>query len=230
MTISAKQLASAIEHTLLKPEATTDAIDALCDEAVAHRFHGVCVNPIHVRRATDRIASAGSAVRVVAVIGFPLGATLTANKVDEARRAMDDGAFEIDMVANIGALMALDRQAVRNDVEAVARAVHGGAKSGVLKVILETAVLSDEGKILGCRCSAEGEADFVKTSTGLHSAGGATAADVALLYKNASPLGVKAAGGIRTVSDAAKMLEVGATRLGTSAGVMILRGLSGAAS
>ncbi len=226
MTMSADQLARAIEHTLLRPEATNEAIDALCDEAIAHGFHGVCINPIHVRRAANRIEAAGSSVKVVTVVGFPLGATLPANKADEARRAMDEGATEIDMVANIGALVALDRPTVRQDIEAVARAVHGGAVSGLLKVILETGVLTDEGKILGCRCSAEGEADFVKTSTGTHAAGGATVQDVALLRKHGSPLGVKAAGGIRTASDALTMIEAGATRIGTSGGVKILRELA----
>lgn len=230
MTISAQQIARAIEHTLLRPEATTSEIDALCDEAIAHGFHGVCINPIHVRRAANRIGAARGAVKVVTVVGFPLGATPTNNKSDEARRAIDDGATEIDMVANIGALIALDHKTVRIDIEAVARVVHGGDVAGLLKVILETAVLSETGKVLGCRCAAEGEADFVKTSTGLHLAGGATVGDVELLYRHASPLGVKAAGGIRTALDAVKMMQAGAKRIGTSAGVKILGELRDAAS
>lgn len=230
MTITIQQIAGAIEHTLLKAEARPEEIDALCDEAVEYEFHGVCVNPIYVRRAAKRLNSARASARVVAVVGFPLGATPTTNKADEARRAIEDGAAEIDMVVKIGALMASDRKAVRADIEAVARVVHSGMASGVLKVILETAALSDEGKILGCRCAAEGESDFVKTSTGFHAAGGATVADVELLYRHASPLGVKAAGGIRTATEVVSFLNAGATRIGTSAGVGILREASGVVS
>jgi len=228
MSLTVRELAKTIEHTLLKPEATAREIDVLCDEAIVHGFHGVCVNPIHVQRVANRVAAAGGTVRIVTVVGFPLGATKTANKADEARRAMDDGADEIDMVANIGALMVSDRKTVRADIETVARVVHGRGVSSLLKVILETTVLTDEGKIFGCRCAAEGEADFVKTSTGFHPSGGAVVGDVALLHRHGAPLGVKAAGGIRSVASAVAMIQAGASRIGTSAGVKILADAVGA--
>jgi deoxyribose-phosphate aldolase len=158
----------------------------------------------------------------VSVAGFPLGASATATKVDEAQRALDDGAAEIDMVAPLGALIAGDRTRVREDIQAVADVVHKAARGGVLKVILETGALTGEQIILGCRCCAEGEADFVKTSTGFHPAGGATLEHVRLLYRCASPILVKAAGGIRTAARARAMLEAGAARLGTSSGVAIV--------
>lgn len=230
--ISAEELASKIDHTLLRAEATADQIDALCDEALRYGFAGVCVNPVHVRRAAERLASLGGGSSgparipaVVAPIGFPLGANLTATKVDEARRAIDDGATEVDMVANLGALVAGDHKGVRADIEAVARVVHGKLHDGNLKVILETGVLTTESIILGCRCCAEAEADFVKTSTGFHPSGGATVDQVRQLYRCASPLGVKASGGIRTAATALEMLEAGATRLGISAGVSIVEEL-----
>ena len=227
MTPNAEQVAGMIDHTLLSSEATTSAIDTLCDEALAHAFHAVCVNPIHVGRAAARLTSAkgSSTPVVVSVAGFPLGASSTEVKADEARRAMSDGAMEIDMVANIGALIDGNRAAVRRDIEAVARVVHQSSPPGLLKVILETGVLTDEQIILGCRCCAEGEADFVKTSTGFHPAGGATVQHVRLLYRSASPIRVKASGGIRTADVALKLIEAGAARIGTSSGVAIIRGL-----
>ena len=154
--------------------------------------------------------------------GFPLGACKTETKADAARRAMDDGADEIDMVPPLGALIEGDAATVRSDIAAVCRVVHGGETSGVLKVILETAAMDDAGIILGCRCSAEGEADFVKTSTGLHPSGGARIEHVRLLHRHGSPMGVKAAGGIRTAASARAMLEAGATRIGTSSGPAIM--------
>lgn len=226
-----QEVARAIDHTLLKPEADGASIDRLCDEALQHGFAAVCVNPVYVRRAADRIAAAARAraaehVPVVAsVAGFPLGANRTEIKADEARRAMDDGATEIDMVVALGALIEGDHAAVRRDIEAVARAVHQASRNGILKVILETRVLTDEQIILGCRCSAEGEADFVKTSTGLHPAGGATVEHVRLLHRHASPIRVKASGGIRTAVLACQLLEAGAARIGTSSGVAILEEL-----
>ena len=230
--ISAEEFASKIDHTLLRAEATADEIDALCDEALRYGFAGVCVNPVHVRRAAERLASCGGGSSgparipaVVAPVGFPLGANLTATKVDEARRAIDDGAREVDMVVNLGALVAGDHKGVRADIEAVARVVHGKLQDGNLKVILETGVLTPERIILGCRCCAEAEADFVKTSTGFHPSGGATVDQVRQLYRCASPLGVKASGGIRTAATALEMLEAGATRLGISAGVSIVEEL-----
>jgi deoxyribose-phosphate aldolase len=164
------------------------------------------------------------------VAGFPLGASTTATKADEARRAIDDGATEIDMVAALGALIDGDAVAVREDVEAVARAVHQATEGGILKVILEAGVLTDEQIIFGCRCCAEAGADFVKTSTGYHPSGGATVAQVQLLYRHAAPLLVKASGGIRTAGVARALLEAGAARLGTSAGVAIIEELRRAGS
>jgi len=236
MILTMGEVAARIEHTLLRPEATPDQIDALCDEAIEYGFAGVCVNPIHVHRAVDRLArngaildlrswGSGSRVRVFSVAGFPLGANLTATKADEARRAIDDGAEEIDMVAALGALMAGNGQFVRADIEAVAHVVHARTGGGILKVILETAALSDERIILGCRCCAEAEADFVKTSTGFHPAGGATVKHVRLLHRYASPIRVKAAGGIRTAEATLAMIDAGASRIGTSSGVAIMEEL-----
>lgn len=228
MPVVPEPLARCIEHTLLLPEATAEQIDALCDEAIGHGFIAVCVNPVHVRRAADRLAAhrpePGGVPRpfVVCVAGFPLGASVTATKAEEARRAMDDGAAEIDMVAALGALVAGDRAAVRRDIEALAAVVHRADPPGRLKVILETAALTREQIILGCRCAAEGEADFVKTSTGVHRAGGATVEHVALLHRHAAPIRVKAAGGIRSAAAALGMIEAGAARIGTSSGVAIL--------
>jgi deoxyribose-phosphate aldolase len=229
-------MARAIEHTLLRPEATPQQIDVLCDEALRYGFVGVCVNPIYVRRAAERLAptptlslegrgSLETRPIVVAAVGFPLGASLTATKADEARRAIDDGATEIDMVVALGALTAGDRTYVRLDIEAVARVVHQATGNRLLKVILETAALTMDQLILGCRCCAEAEADFVKTSTGFHPNGGATVEHVRQLHRHASPLRVKAAGGIRTAEAAKAMLEAGAVRIGTSAGVAILEQL-----
>ncbi len=227
MTTSSTDLARAIEHTLLRPEATPEEIDALCEQTTQFGFAGACVNPVYVRRAADRLAAmrtaAGSpAPFVVAAIGFSLGANRTDTKADEARRALDDGAVEIDMVAAIGALVAGDGRTVRRDIEAVAGAVHRAPGRCLLKVILETAALTEEQIILGCRCCAEGEADFVKTSTGFHPRGGATVEHVRLLRRHASPILVKASGGIRTLGDALAMLEAGAARIGSSNGPAIM--------
>lgn len=224
----ALELASAIEHTLLCAEAVPGEIDSLCEQAARYGFAGVCVNPVYVRRVAESLARLPTGSRrpaVVTVVGFPLGANLTETKSDDARRAIDEGAEEIDMVVHLGALRSGDARAVRDDIEAVARVVHGRSEPGVLKVILETAALGRQEKILGCRCAAEGEADFVKTSTGFHPAGGATVEDVALLYRHAAPLRVKAAGGIRTLATAAEMIKAGAARIGTSSGVTIMREL-----
>jgi len=231
MTITPSELARRIEHTLLKPEATSEQIDTLCDQALQYGFGSVCVNPVYVRRAAHRLDAGRSQdadvarPNVVSVAGFPLGASTTRTKVDEARRALDDGAREIDMVVALGALIAGDVATVRKDIEEVARVVHEAAAGGILKVILETATLTTDQIVLGCRCCVEGEADFVKTSTGFHPAGGATVEHVRLLCRCASPLRVKASGGIRTAAGACAMLEAGAARLGTSSGVAILEEL-----
>lgn len=220
MHYKAVDIASAIEHTLLKPEATTSQIDQLCDEAMEHGFRAVCVNPIYVSQAAQRLKSS-STTGVVSVVGFPLGATYSETKAEEARRALGDGATEIDMVVALGALIDGKRDHVRRDIENLARVVHD-PYSAILKVILETATLTDEQIMLGCRLCAEGEADYVKTSTGLHPSGGATIEHVRLLHRYATPLKVKAAGGIRTAAVAIDMLKAGAATLGTSSGVSIL--------
>lgn len=215
-----EQLACCIDHTLLKPEATPDMIDRLCDEAVEHGFAIVCVNPIWVARSARRLAR--STTRVCAVVGFPLGASRTESKVDETRRAIGDGAFEIDMVIRVGDLIAGNGTVVRDDMAAVADVVHAASPNHLLKVILETAALTPQQVIAGCRCAAEAQVDFVKTSTGFHPAGGATVEAVRLLHKHASPIKVKASGGIRSAATARAMLEAGAARLGCSNSIAIL--------
>jgi deoxyribose-phosphate aldolase len=216
-------LAAMIDHTVLKPETVPAAIDTLCDEAMRYGFAAVCVNPIWVKRCAELLA--GTSVRVAGVIGFPLGANRTDTKVDEARRAIDDGAVEIDMVARIGDLIACNPSVVRDDIAAVADAVHAASVDHELKVILETAVLNLDQIIAGCRCCAEAQADFVKTSTGFHPGGGATSDAVRLLHRYATPLKVKAAGGIRTLEMARLMVNAGASRIGTSSGPAIIEEL-----
>lgn len=222
------KLASVIEHTLLRPEATADDIKKLCDEAIRYGFVGVCVNPINVREAArhlDARRTGATGVQdpiVVSVVGFPLGANRTDTKVDEARRAIDDGATEVDMVADLAALRSGDAARVRDDIAAVTSGVHGRGAGKLVKVILETAALSAEQIVLGCRACAEAEADFVKTSTGFHPQGGATVEHVRLMHRVAAPMRVKAAGGIGSVAAAQAMLEAGAARIGSSKGVVIV--------
>jgi len=220
---SPTELAGKIDHTLLKPEATADQIDRLCDEGARHAFAAVCVNPVFVRRVADRLA--GAATRACSVVGFPTGATPTANKVDETRRAVDDGAAEIDMVIHIGALLAGSTEAVHDDIGALADVVHAGGPGRALKVILECGALNDEQIVTACGLAERAGADFVKTSTGMHASGGATVEAVRLLRAHAGRMSVKAAGGIRTLDDALAMLDAGADRLGASSGVAILEGL-----
>jgi len=215
-----RELAAVIEHTNLKPQAGPADVDRLCDEAMRYGFVAVCVNPIWVARCAARLA--GSEVRIASVAGFPLGASRTDTKVNEARRAIDDGAMEIDMVVRLGDLIAGNTSVVRDDVAAVADAVRDASPDHLLKVILETAVLSERQIIAGCRCAVEARADFVKTSTGFHPAGGATVEAVRLLHRHGSPLEVKAAGGIRTLAAAKAMIEAGAARIGCSTGTQII--------
>ena len=212
-------LASYFDHTLLKPDATLDQIDRLCDEAIRHRFASVCVNGCHVRRCAEILA--GTGVIVCSVIGFPLGACASEVKVYEARRAIEDGACEIDMVINVGALKSGADDVVLKDIAGVAQTCHHlGAR---LKLILETGLLTDEEKVRGCRIAQRAGADFVKTSTGF-SKGGATAEDVALMRRTVGPvMGVKASGGVRDQSAAKAMIEAGATRIGASACVEIVQ-------
>ena len=213
-------LAGHIDHTLLKPVATAEQIDRLCDEAVEHHFAAVCVNPTWVRRAASRLR--GSGVAVASVVGFPLGASTPRIKAMETRQALRDGAREIDMVINIGALKSGDYDTVERDVAGVSDACR---EVGALnKVIIEAALLSDEEKIIACRLAKAGRAHYVKTSTGF-GPGGATVFDVALMREAVGPkLGVKAAGGIKNATDAEEMIAAGATRIGASAGVAMVRG------
>lgn len=223
--LSPSDLVSYIDHTLLKPEATREQVDQLCDEAVANRFYSVCVNSSWVPHCVRRLQ--GSDVKTCAVVGFPLGAMEGRSKGFEARNAVANGAKEIDMVINVGALKAGDLRTVEEDIRSVRRACRPGI---VLKVILETALLSDEEKVIGCQLAKKAGANFVKTSTGF-SKGGATVEDVALMRKIVgSDLGVKASGGVRTYEDAIRMIEAGATRLGTSSGVAIVKGKAGSAA
>lgn len=214
------ELARMIDHTQLKPEATARSIDRLCDEAMEHGFVAVCVNPIWVARCARRLA--GSGVKVAGVIGFPLGASVTPIKVAETRRAIEDGASEIDMVLRVGDLVAGETSAVRDDIAAVSEAVHAASPEYELKVIFETAVLNEAQIVAGCRCCIEARADFVKTSTGFHPKGGATVHAVELLHRHADPLQVKAAGGIRNWPTAKAMIQAGASRLGCSIGPKIM--------
>jgi len=212
------QLAKFIDHTLLKPDASREQIEKLCQEAREYGFATVCVNPTWVRTCRDLLQD--SPVRVCAVVGFPLGANIPELKGFEARQAIRDGAREIDMVINIGALKSGYQDQVRRDIAAVTEACRDGSASS--KVIIEAALLTDEEKIIACQLAREAKADFVKTSTGF-GPGGATDHDVALMKEAVQcQLEVKAAGGIRTLADTRKMLQAGATRIGASAGVKIV--------
>jgi deoxyribose-phosphate aldolase len=225
-TATAQDWASLIDHTLLKPEASESDIKKLCNEAIQFGFASVCVNPSWVKKAAEFLR--GSSVPVCTVIGFPLGATLPDVKAYEARRSIFNGAREVDMVINIGALKSGDDCTVEDDIRAVAEAAH---ENGVLlKVIIETALLTDEEKIRACLASKNAGADFVKTSTGF-AKGGATADDVSLMRRTVgSSLGVKASGGVKGIEDARTMFEAGATRIGASVGVKIAQEASGVKS
>jgi deoxyribose-phosphate aldolase len=215
------ELSRIIDHTLLKATATSADIDRLCDEALKYNFWSVCVNPNHVKQAAWRLR--GSGTKVCAVISFPLGSSTTAVKLMEARTAIADGAAELDMVSNIGALKSGNTIAYFEDINQVA--AFCGRSDTLLKVILECCYLTDEEKVLGARIAEQAGANFVKTSTGFGT-GGATLADVALLRKAVTrKIGVKAAGGIGTLSLALDMVRAGADRLGTSSGVKIIEEL-----
>ncbi len=218
------ELVARIDHTILKPEATAAMIEQLCDEAAEYGFATVCVNPIWVAHCVNRLA--GTRVLVASVVGFPLGASRTEVKVDETQRALDDGASEIDMVLRLGDLIAGNTSMVCDDIAAVADAVHTASADYHLKVILETAALTEQQIAAGCRCAVDARADFVKTSTGFHPAGGATVESVRLLRRHAPQLKVKASGGIRDLAGARAMIEAGADRLGCSASVKIVKELS----
>lgn len=218
-----RELARYIDHTLLRPDATSTEIDTMCDEAMEFGFASVCINPTWVKRASERLR--GSDVKVCTVIGFPLGANSSDIKAMEARKALRDGAREVDMVINVGALKSGDRALVLADIERVVDAAHEGG--AIVKVILETFLLTDEEKVVASALARKAKADFVKTSTGF-AGGGATVFDVALMRETVGPdMGVKASGGVRTLEDAEDMIAAGATRIGASAGVEIVSGTEG---
>jgi deoxyribose-phosphate aldolase len=221
-----RHLARFIDHTLLKPDASAAEVDRLCDEAKEYGFAAVCVNPTWVQRCAARLR--GSEVAVASVVGFPFGATFPEVKAMEARRALREGAREIDMVINIGALKSRDLGLVGEDIAKVSDACH---ECGALnKVIIEAALLTDQEKVMACRLAKQARADYVKTSTG-YASGGATVYDVALMREAVGPrMGVKAAGGIRSAQDVEKMLAAGATRIGASAGVKIVTGSAAGAA
>lgn len=212
------ELAKLIDHTALKPETTKAQITQLCKEAKEYGFASVCVNPTWVKLAAELLA--GSDVKVCTVIGFPLGANTSAVKAFEAKDAIANGAGEVDMVINIAALKDKEDALVESDIRAVVEAANGT----LVKVIIETSLLSDEEKVRACKIAVKAGTDFVKTSTGF-STGGATKEDVALMRKTVGPtIGVKASGGVRTKQDVEDMVAAGATRIGASAGVAIVSG------
>lgn len=213
-----QDIAPLIDHTLLKPEATSAQIRQLCEEAVRFGFAAACINPCYVPLAAELVR--GSAVKVCTVAGFPLGATTMDAKVFEAQEAIQHGAQEIDMVIRVGALKSGDHDAVESDIRHVVEACH--RDKAICKVILENCLLTDEEKIRACKIAVRAGADCVKTSTGF-GVGGATVEDVALMRATVGPtMGVKASGGIRTYEDLMKMVAAGATRIGTSSGVRIM--------
>jgi deoxyribose-phosphate aldolase len=220
-----KELPNYIDHTLLKPDALSSAIDNLCQEAIKYGFYSVCVNSSWVSHCHKQLV--GTPVKIAAVVGFPLGAMLSEAKAFEAAKAAEHGASEIDMVLPIGLLLEGNHDAVRSDIKQVVDAVHGKA---IVKVIMETGFLNDKQKIAACKLAEEAGAHFVKTSTGF-GPGGAAAADVSLMRQNVSAsIGVKASGGVRDLETALRMIEAGAARLGTSSGVSIMNGVEGASS
>jgi deoxyribose-phosphate aldolase len=217
--MTAGEVAKLIDHTLLRPEATRHDMEALCREALDFKFATVCINPTWVTLAARLLH--GSGVGVCAVVGFPFGATTPDVKACEARRAIADGAREIDMVINVGALKSGNHDGVQRDIEAVTAPCREG--SALSKAIIEAALLTEEEKIAACMLAKSAGADFVKTSTGF-GPGGATVADVALIRRVVGPaMGIKAAGGIRDLATLEAMVAAGATRIGSSASVQIMQ-------
>lgn len=215
-----QNIASMIDHTLLKANATKGEITKLAEEAKQYSFASVCVNPFWVKTAAELLADTPD-VKVCTVIGFPLGATTTETKAFETKNAIENGATEVDMVINIGALKDKQDDIVEQDIRAVVEAAKGKA---LTKVIIETCLLSDEEKVRACELAVKAGADYVKTSTGF-STGGATVADIQLMRKTVGPeIGVKASGGVRSREDALAMIEAGATRIGASSGIAIVKG------
>ncbi|KGP73150.1 deoxyribose-phosphate aldolase [Pontibacillus yanchengensis] len=216
------KMAKMIDHTQLKPDTKQEKIEQICNEAKEYGFASVCVNPYWVPLCYDLLKDTD--VKVCTVIGFPLGATTTEMKAYETKQAIENGATEVDMVINIGALKSEDYEAVKADIEAVVRATEGKA---LTKVIIETSLLTDDEKVKACQLAKEAEADFVKTSTGF-SGGGATVEDVRLMRETVGPdMGVKASGGVRDREGADAVIEAGATRIGASAGMQIVSGGQG---
>lgn len=214
-------LAKYIDHTLLKADALEAAIIELCEEAKTYQFASVCVNPTWVKKATTVLK--GTDVKVCTVIGFPLGASTSETKAFETKNAIENGATEIDMVINIGALRDGANEIVQKDIEAVVKAA---GEAAIVKVIIETSLLTDTEKRTACELAVLAGADFVKTSTGF-STGGATVEDVSLMRAVVGPkIGVKASGGVRNLADMQKMIDAGASRIGASSGVQIMQGLS----
>lgn len=214
-----------IDHTALKADTNLKQIETLCSEAREYDFFSVCVNSYYVKKAVALLN--GSSVKVCTVVGFPLGASTMETKRFEAMKAMAEGAKEIDMVINLSAIKSGEWQYVLDDMSSLSQVVH--QQGGLLKVILETCLLTQEEKIKSCELAMKAQVDFVKTSTGF-STGGATLEDVRLMRSIVGEMGVKASGGIRDAEAARKMIEAGATRLGTSAGVEIVKGLASSAS
>ncbi|MFP5263167.1 MAG: deoxyribose-phosphate aldolase [Blastocatellia bacterium] len=220
---AAREVARYIDHTLLKPDASRDEILNVCEEGSRYGFASVCINPTWVREAA--CALRGSGVKVCTVIGFPLGANVPDTKSFEARRAIFDGASELDMVINVGALKSGDYDLVSRDIDGVVRVAH--EVGFICKVIIETALLTDDEKVRACIIAKEAGADFVKTSTGF-SKGGATVADIALMRRVVGgEMGVKASGGVRDLKQAQEMIRAGATRIGASVGVKIVQEIAG---
>lgn len=221
-----KNLAAMIDHTLLKANATKADIQKLAEEAKEYSFASVCVNPTWVKTAAE-ILKDTPAVKVCTVIGFPLGANTSEVKAFETKNAIENGATEVDMVINIGALKDKQYDIVENDIKAVVDAAKGKA---LTKVIIETSLLTNEEKEIACQLSVKAGADFVKTSTGF-STGGATVEDVSLMRKTVGPnIGVKASGGVRSLQDTENMIKAGATRIGASSGIAIINGETSASS
>ncbi len=217
-TASEPSIASYIDHTLLKADATKEQVLKLCQEAITYNFASVCVNTYWVPRCV--IALHGSPVKVAVTVGFPLGAMSTKGKVAETKEAVKQGAGEVDMVLNIGALKSGDLKTVAEDIYQVVRVSH--RYGAITKVIIETCLLTDDEKVTACLLAKDAGADFVKTSTGF-STGGATVEDIKLMREVVGPImGVKASGGVRSYADALKMIEAGATRIGTSSGIKIV--------
>ena len=219
----ATQIANITDHTLLRPDATSQKITQLCQEALQHNFASVCINPTHVKLAVDLLKD--SNIKVCTVIGFPLGASTPQDKIRETEETIEKGATEVDMVINIGALKEGNDRLVERDIDGVVQAAH--SRGMLCKVIIEAALLTDEEKVRVCKLAKKAGADFVKTSTGF-STSGATVQDVALMRQTVGPnMGVKASGGIKTLADAKNMIAAGANRLGTSASVAIVQEAKG---